>query len=315
MIGIEYLNCECPICHKKFHLKPSQIKKTKNNYCSRECHREAKKIYMAGSKNHQYGKKGHRNASWKSDVKESRYGYVQIRVLDHPFRDGDDFVFEHRLVAEKYLLNDENSLIINGKRYLSPKYVVHHIDFDRKNNSVDNLMVMTKKDHQRLHCSLNQAKRNERSGRFEKDNDNILHARKTTETAKLPTRATDGSAGYDLYVDSDKEITIKAHETVMCTTGLAFSIPRGYVGLIFGRSGKATKEGVRPATCVSVIDSDYRGNVGLPMHNDSDEDRIIKPYERVAQMIITKYETPELVLVDKLDETERGDNGFGSTGR
>ena len=77
----------------------------------------------------------------------------------------------------------------------------------------------------------------------------------------------------------------------------------------------STKEGIRPATCVSVIDSDYRGTVGLPLHNDSNEERVIKPHERVAQIVFQKALVVELELVDELDTTERGNNGFGSSGR
>jgi hypothetical protein len=96
------------------------------------------------------------NSSWKSDEKISVYGYRLIRCLDHPFKNGDDFVFEHRLVAEKYLLNDENSIEINGKRYLRPELVVHHIDKNKLNNSVDNLVIMTRSEHTSMHTTKRQ---------------------------------------------------------------------------------------------------------------------------------------------------------------
>jgi len=146
-----YFNCKCPICGKLFHLKPYRIKKYKNNYCSKECHRLAKMQYMKGEKNHQFGLKGNKNSSWKSDRKITNYGYIKIRCLDHPFKDCDGFVFEHRLVAEKYLLNDENSIEIDGKRYLKPEYDVHHLDKNRLNNNLNNLEVITKKKHCELH--------------------------------------------------------------------------------------------------------------------------------------------------------------------
>lgn len=148
-----YLNCECPICHKKFHLKPCSLGKSETHYCSRECHRLAKKQYMKGEKNHQYGLKGAKNSSWKSDKKITSYGYVKIRVLDHPFRDADDMVFEHRLIAEKYLLNDENSIEINGKKYLKPEYEVHHINKKRTDNRLENLLVLTRKEHAKIHSN------------------------------------------------------------------------------------------------------------------------------------------------------------------
>lgn len=148
------LNCTCEICGKKFHRKKSHINKYQHMYCSKECHNEAKKEYMLGEKNHQYGLRGNKNASWKSDEKISYYGYRLIRCLNHPFVNSDGFVFEHRLVAEKHLLNDENSIEIDGIKYLSPNYVVHHKDFDRLNNDISNLEVMRLSEHAYLHCKL-----------------------------------------------------------------------------------------------------------------------------------------------------------------
>lgn len=309
----EWLNCECPVCGKRFHDKPSHYVKCKNHYCSKKCHYEAKKKYMKGENNHQFGLKGAKNASWKSDTRISRYGYLQVRSLDHPFRDLDGFVFEHRLVAEKYLLTEENSVVVNGKRYLSKDFVVHHINFDRMDNRVENLMVMTKKDHQSFHAKLNQLERDE-FGRYMKNN-NKIKIKKVTETAIIPQKSTRGAAGYDLFVDTEKEIEIKPHETVMLQSNIAFSIPEGWFGAVYARSGLSTKMGIRPATCVSVIDSDYRGSVGVPLHNDSNESYIVKPNERVAQIVFMESPHFELDLVDSLDETDRGDNGFGSTGK
>lgn len=141
-----------------------------------------------------------------------------------------------------------------------------------------------------------------------------IKIKRLTETAIMPERKTDGAAGFDLYVDSADPIVIYPHSTRMVYSGFAFAIPKGYFGAIYARSGLAVKLGVRPSTCVSVIDSDYRGNVGLPLHNDSNRIRVIEPYSRVAQMLIQEAFTPELELVDELDETERGEGGFGSTG-
>lgn len=145
------LNTICPICGKSFHKKAYSKTKCLNNYCSIECHRKAKMKYMKGEKNHQYGLKGKLNASWKSDKRVSSYGYILVRCLEHPFRNEDDMVFEHRLIAEKYLLNDENSVEINGKKYLKNDLIVHHKDGNKKNNSVDNLEIMTLSEHTKLH--------------------------------------------------------------------------------------------------------------------------------------------------------------------
>lgn len=106
---------------------------------------------MSGENNHQYGIRGNKNASWKSDRKISVYGYVLIRQPEHPFANVDGFVFEHRLVVEQYLLTEENSVEIDGKRYLRPDLVIHHIDHNRQNNIPENLRVMTRSEHARLH--------------------------------------------------------------------------------------------------------------------------------------------------------------------
>lgn len=309
-----WYNCTCPVCGKKFHLKPSHISKHKNHYCSKRCFYDAKKEYMKGSGNHQYGLKGDKNASWKTDRKLSRYGYIQVRCLNHPFRDKADMIFEHRLVAEKYLLNDENSVIVDGKRYLKKSYQVHHKNFDRTDNRVENLQVMTGKEHRRLHNKLNPNKRG-KNGQFIPSEPNSIKVKRITETAIIPEQKTIGAAGFDLYADISEAIHIKPHETQMIWSGVAFDIPRNYFGAIYARSGLSTNFGIRPANCVSVIDSDYRGNVGLPLHNDSNYERVIQPQERVAQIVFQKALMVSLELVDELDETERGDSGFGSTGR
>lgn len=152
------LNCICPICGTHFHVKPYRVKKSKNNYCSKECHRIAKMQYMKGENNHQYGLKGNLNASWKSDERISFYGYKLIRQLDHPFANCDGFVFEHRLIAEKYLLTDKNSIEINGNKYLNLEYDVHHKDFNRLNNNVSNLEILTRSEHMKLHAKFKKEK-------------------------------------------------------------------------------------------------------------------------------------------------------------
>lgn len=142
-----------------------------------------------------------------------------------------------------------------------------------------------------------------------------IKCKKLTETAILPKRQTNGSAGYDLCGDNDERILVMPHETVMIPTNVAMAIPKGYAGLIFARSGLSVKKGLRPATCVSVIDSDYRGNVGLPIHNDGCDPQVIEPRDRISQLVIMKVEDFDFIAVDSLDDTERGVGGFGSTGR
>ena len=139
-------NLTCPICGKSFYRKKSEINnmKDKNNAtCSKECCYELRKTLYSGKNNHQYGLTGNKNASWKSDIKyhKNNNRYTMIRVEDHPFRDKSNFVPKYRLVAERYLLNENNSIEINGKLYLKSECVVHHIDFNKKNDDVSNLYV------------------------------------------------------------------------------------------------------------------------------------------------------------------------------
>lgn len=138
---------------------------------------------------------------------------------------------------------------------------------------------------------------------------------KLTDTAKIPTRGSKEAAGYDLYIDCDKETVIKAGETYLTKTGVAMAIPDGYFGAVYPRSGLATKRGLRLANCVGVIDSDYRGEIMVPLHNDTKEDQVLAPYERIAQIIFQEYLAVEFEEVSSLDDTERGEGGFGHSGR
>lgn len=141
-----------------------------------------------------------------------------------------------------------------------------------------------------------------------------MRYKRLTDTAKIPTYGTAQSAGADLYADSAEPITVAPGETVMVHIGIAVAIPEGHVGLIFGRSGMATKRGLAPANKVGVIDSDYRGELMVSLHNHSGQPQTIAPFERVAQMVIVPCVQEVYEEVDSLDETGRGDGGFGSTG-
>lgn len=134
------------------------------------------------------------------------------------------------------------------------------------------------------------------------------------EYAKLPTRGSTEAAGYDLYAAIPTTFMMAPHSTFVIGTGIAMEIPQGYYGAIVPRSGIATKRGLRPANTPGTIDSDYRGEVKIALHNDSDYAQMIEAGERIAQIIILPYIAPELEVVEELDETDRGAGGFGSTG-
>lgn len=135
------------------------------------------------------------------------------------------------------------------------------------------------------------------------------------ENAKVPTRGSEYAAGYDLYAATTYDIEIAPHSTVKIGTGISVELPNGTFGAIFARSGLATKKGLRPANCVGVCDSDYRGEYIVAMHNDTDEVMTISAGERIAQLIIMPFIPVAFNVVDELDETARSSNGFGSTGQ
>lgn len=141
-----------------------------------------------------------------------------------------------------------------------------------------------------------------------------VRIKKLNDNAKIPTYGTDFAAGADLYACIDDVTTIKSGETKLIKTGIALEVPVGYAGLIYARSGLASKKGLAPANKVGVVDSDYRGEVMVALHNHSSEDKTIEPNERIAQFVIAPYLKAEFEEVDSLDDTTRGSGGFGSTG-
>lgn len=142
-----------------------------------------------------------------------------------------------------------------------------------------------------------------------------VNVKKLNENAVLPTYGSTNAAGADIYACLDAPLTIAPHETVMVHTGLAMEIPEGYAGLIYARSGLACKRNLAPANKVGVVDSDYRGEFMIALHNHGTAPQTIEPKERIAQLVITPYIVGQFEVVDELDTTERGAGGFGSTGR
>jgi dUTP pyrophosphatase len=138
--------------------------------------------------------------------------------------------------------------------------------------------------------------------------------KKLNEKAIIPTYGTEFSAGADLYACIDGEIAVKPSETVFIGTGLSAEIPEGYGAFIYARSGLACKKGLAPANKVGVIDSDYRGEIKIAIHNHSLDTHTVLPGERIAQMVVAPYIKCDFVVADELEKTERGEGGFGSTG-
>jgi len=141
-----------------------------------------------------------------------------------------------------------------------------------------------------------------------------LNIKKTHPRAITPARSTEGAAGYDMCACIEVPVTIYPGETVMIPTGISMEIPMGVAGLIFPRSGMATKRGLAPANKVAVIDPDYRGEIFIALYNHGKVHQVIQPGDRIAQMLFVPYFAPVLEEVEALTETQRGEGGFGSTG-
>ena len=142
-----------------------------------------------------------------------------------------------------------------------------------------------------------------------------VNLKKLDERAFLPTYGSEFSAGADLYACLSEPVQIDPGEAVLIHTGLAMEIPAGYAGLIYARSGLATKKGLAPSNKVGVIDADYRGEIMVSLFNHSKEIRVIEHGERIAQLVITPFLGADWNLVSELEETDRGAGGFGSTGK
>lgn len=141
-----------------------------------------------------------------------------------------------------------------------------------------------------------------------------VNIKKLKPEATIPTYGTDYAAGADLYACISENLTINPGETAFIGTGVALEVPEGYAGLIYARSGLSCKKGLAPANKVGVVDSDYRGEITVALHNHSSEAKTIEPNERIAQMVIAPFLGANFVEVDELSDTVRGVGGFGSTG-
>lgn len=145
-----------------------------------------------------------------------------------------------------------------------------------------------------------------------------IKVKRMSEEAKLPTRGSEKAAAYDVYAclpDKNAPVTIMPHQTMLIGTGLRMAPPEGFYVGVYARSGLSSKEGLRPANCVGVIDEDYRGEYLVAVHNDSEVTRSVRHGDRIAQILLQKRYDMDFEEVDELDTTGRGDGGFGSTGK
>ncbi|MBE7092138.1 MAG: dUTP diphosphatase [Clostridiales bacterium] len=141
-----------------------------------------------------------------------------------------------------------------------------------------------------------------------------VNIKKLNENARIPIYSTEFSAGADLCGLMDEPVIIKKGETKLIKTGIVMEIPVGYVGLIYARSGLATKKGLAPANKVGVIDSDYRGEIMVALYNHGEQDQVLENGERIAQIVIAPFIQADFDIKEELNDTVRGTGGFGSTG-
>lgn len=141
-----------------------------------------------------------------------------------------------------------------------------------------------------------------------------IKIKKLNERAVVPAYGTEFSAGADIYYCGEETVEIRPGETKLIGSGISVEIPEGYCGLIFARSGLATKRGLAPANKVGVIDSDYRGEIMVALHNHGDKAAAVEEGERIAQLVVVPFLKADFELCEELSDTVRGDGGFGSTG-
>ena len=147
-----------------------------------------------------------------------------------------------------------------------------------------------------------------------------INIKRINPKAIIPTSGSEYSAGYDLYAcvgegDGEYGEIFQSHETIMIGTGITMEIPNGYFGAIYARSGIANKRGLRPSCCVGVVDCDFRGEIKVSLHNDTNEIQYVEDGERIAQMVLARVEKAMLIATEDIGLTERGAGGFGHTGK
>lgn len=150
------LNCKCDFCGKLFHRKPQWKSKNKNQFCSRECSNQWKKINFCGANNHQFGLKGNLNSSYKGkEIEKNNNGFLDVRVYapNHPFKDKDSRVLKHRLIVEENHIkfNPKYFIKIDNQYYLKKTTEIHHINFNHNDNRIENLIPLTKSEHRAVH--------------------------------------------------------------------------------------------------------------------------------------------------------------------
>jgi dUTP pyrophosphatase len=254
---------------------------------------------MVGELNHQFGVKGPENSSWVSGIRVGPNGYVLVKNYTHPYRTCDDDIRLHRLIMEHYLRATHQYRFlqeIEGGWYLNPEFDVHHVDENRLNNSLSNLEVMTRGEHTALHNAARSAK-----GKL---------ADSGQSTGSQLTKNVRLDAGLDIL--SCVKTTILAGGSQIISTGIKINVPDGFVGLIWSRSGLSVKHKIEVGA--GCIDSGYTGEVLVHLYNLGDKAYEVNIGQKIAQLLTIPVNLDFYERVASLEDSERGDNGFGSTG-
>lgn len=325
-------NVKCPICGKLFYVKPKRIRRLKNGRdvcCSRECGSKYRSIWFKGENNHQFGLTGNKNSSSRDEKIINRYGYVMIFAPEnYPMKTHSGRIFEHRkIVEDNYVLFDPNYFVeIDGKMYLKPEVEVHHINEIKTDNRIVNLVPLTKSEHVKIHRSRSETIRDNETGRivgisrkFTKVTgvpvnirSHIVKFKRFDDAAIIPTTS-DGNAGYDFY--SPVETTILPGKSVTIDTCIGWQPDENNLYIqMQGRSGLCYKHGIELCNA-GVIDASYIGHIAVKLYNKTDTEYVIKRGDRIVQGIIFDLPSITVVEVTEFKETERGSNGFGSSGR
>ena len=309
-------NCECVVCGKKMYVRPNRLKRTKHGItCSLECSSKNRSGWFKGENNHQYGLKGELNASFKSYKRINNAGYVTVYTPEHPFHNYQGRVLEHRLVVEQHsdMYDDKYFVVINGKKYLMPCYDVHHINEIVTDNRPENLRIVTTAEHRKIH-NENKVLVHNRKGRiiaFLEKGVPIPIGIKLYGDGITPVRKTTGSSCFDCYAHLLKPVVIKPGTREKIPLGFGLELPLCYEAIIRPRSGLSL-QGIDEI--VGTIDEDFKSEISAILVNNSGNDFTVNNGDRVCQLAIRRYEKFSFVIVDELSKTDRGENGFGSTG-
>lgn len=308
-------NCKCTVCGKPMYVKPSRLSRNKYGItCSKECGRKNRSRWFSGEGNHQFGLKEDLNSSFKSFKRISNYGYVLIHKKNHPFRDKNGMVFEHRLIVENNAEKFDSKYFveIDGKKYLKKEYLVHHKNEIKTDNRIENLIILNKSEHTSLHNLEKQIIRDRygKISKFLKKGTPIPIKIKLYNNGKLPIRKTTGAACFDCY--ANKSELVKKGQRVKIPLGFGLELPYLFEAQIRPRSGLSLK-GIDVA--LGTVDEDFRAEISAVVINNSNDDYQIEIGDRICQLAIRQYEKIGFDVVDELSETERGSNGFGSSGK